>query len=209
MIRLFLVLATFLFAEVTAIAQTDKYTQGMEKAFALWGENKPNEAVNLFERIAGAEKDNWIPYYYAANVNIITGFSVKDQEALGLLLEKAQKHLDKAKELSPNNPELMVMQALLYTVWVAFDGATYGMKYGQTVAGIYEKAYVVAPDNPRVIFSRAEWNMGSARFFGQDIAPFCKDIKKAIELFATFKSEIPFYPSWGKDRAQQALEECK
>ena len=83
------------------------------------------------------------------------------------------------------------------------------MKYSAKVTELYAKAYTIAPNNPRVVFGKAEWNMGSARFFGQDTAPFCADIEKSIELFANFKPETPFSPNWGKDRAENTLESCK
>ena len=44
----------------------DQYTTGMQKAFQLWGEGKTADASNMFERIASAEMDNWLPYYYVA-----------------------------------------------------------------------------------------------------------------------------------------------
>ena len=48
--------------------------------------------------------------------------------------------------------------------------------------------------------------MGSAKYFGQDTAPFCKDLERSIELFANFKPETPYHPNWGKERAEQVLE---
>ena len=50
--------------------------------------------------------------------------------------------------------------------------------------------------------------MGGAKYFGQDTAPFCKDIERALELFANFKPETPFHPKLGKERAEQILESC-
>ncbi len=85
---------------------------------------------------------------------------------------------------------------------------TYGMKYGGKVAQIYEQAYAIAPENPRVLYCRAEWGMGSARYFGQDTAPYCKDLKKALDLFANFKPESNLHPNWGKSRVIQVLEGC-
>jgi hypothetical protein len=66
----------------------------------------------------------------------------------------------------------------------------------------------IAPKNPRVILSKAEWDMGSARYFGKDTTPYCKDVERALELFATFNSETPFYPTWGEERAKEVLENC-
>ncbi|WP_157207878.1 hypothetical protein [Mariniflexile maritimum] len=190
-----------------AKAQTN-YEQGMQKAFQLWGTN-PTEASNMFERIASAEPDNWLPFYYAAQVNIVSSFGEKNEEKLAALLKKAQDLINDATAISKNNPEILVLQALLHTAWIAFDGATYGMTLSGKIVDLYAKAEVLAPENPRVVYCKAEWNMGSARYFGQDTAAFCKDLERAVQLFATFKPETPFGPNWGKDRAETLLQSCK
>jgi len=188
-------------------AQTP-YENGMQKAFELWGTN-PTEASNLFERIAAAETDNWLPSYYAAQVLITQSFNEKDKDKLDSQLKKAQDLINDATAISKNNPEILVMQAMLYTAYVAYDGATYGMQYSSKVAALYQQAEQIDATNPRVVLNKAEWDMGSARFFGQDTAPFCKDLQRAKELFANFKPETPFHPNWGKERAEQALNNCK
>lgn len=185
-----------------------KYEKGMQKAFELWGSNNPTEASNMFERIAKAESDNWLPSYYAAQINIIGSFGEKDEEKLTAQLKKAQDLINDATAISKNNPEILVLQALLHTAWVAFDGATYGMTLSGKVVELYTKAAQIAPENPRVVYCKAEWDMGGARYFGQDTLPFCKDLERAIELFANFKPETSFHPNWGKERATQILESC-
>ena len=111
--------------------------------------------------------------------------------------------------ISKENPEILVLQAMLHTAYVAFDGMTYGMKLSPKITELYSQAKQIDPTNPRVVFSKAEWDMGSAQFFGKDTAPFCKDIGSALELFANFKPESQFYPNWGKDRAEQIFKNCK
>jgi len=187
----------------------DQYTKGMEKAFELWSENKPVEASNLFERIATVEMDNWLPSYYVSQINTLISFGEKDKEKLSRQLEKAQEFVDLAKAISPDNPEILVQQAMIHTAWVAFDGATYGMTLSGKVAALYKKALQLSADNPRVVFSKAEWDMGSARFFGQDTTPYCKDVEHSLELFTNFKPETPFHPNWGKERAEAILENCE
>jgi len=192
------------------VTSQSNYEKGMQQAFELWGNNQTVEASNLFERIANAEPDNWLPPYYAAQVNIVKSFGEKDKDKLTAQLNKAQDLINDATAISKNNPEILVLQAMLHTAWVAYDGATYGMLLSAKVAALYEKAEQLAPDNPRVVFEKAEWGMGGARFFGQDTKPFCKDIERALELFANFKPEGPFYPNWGKERAEQVFaESCK
>ncbi len=188
-------------------AQTN-YDKGMQKAFQLWGSD-PAEASYLFERIATAESENWLPLYYAAQINILQSFGMQDAEKLTAQLNKAQNLLNQAKAISKDNSEIIVLQALLHTAWVAYDGATYGMTLSGKVTSLYMQAEQLTPDNPRVILNKAEWAMGSARYFGQDTQPFCKDIERSLELFANFKPESPYHPKWGKERAEQILENCK
>jgi len=125
--------------------------------------------TNLFERIAKAEPDNWLPLYYAAQINIIYSFGERDEEKLSSKLIKAQNLINDATTISKNN----------------------------------------APENPRVVYCKAEWDIGGAKYFGQDTKPFCKELERAIELFANFKPETAFHPNWGKDRAEALLESCK
>jgi len=186
----------------------DKYTNGMKKAFQLWGEQKNAEASNLFERIAMAEEDNWLPYYYVAQVNTFASFGEQDADKLKQQLVKAAEFLAIAKRISPNNAELLVQEAMINTAWISFDAATYGMTLSGKNVQLYQTAFALAPDNPRVVFSKAEWDMGSARYFGQDTTPYCKDVEKALELFAKFSPETEFHPNWGKERAEQVLQQC-
>jgi hypothetical protein len=188
----------------------NNYEKGMDKALDLWEKQKTEDAVNLFERIASAETDNWLPPYYAAQVLVLDGFSIlNEKEKLETQLKRAQSFIDDATSISKDNPEIMILQALLHTVYVASDGATYGMILSGKIIMLYNKAKIIDPTNPRVLLNKAEWDIGSAKYFGQDTAPFCKDIEKAVELFANFKPETKFHPNWGKERAEAVLKTCK
>nr|WP_321246582.1 hypothetical protein [uncultured Psychroserpens sp.] len=188
-------------------AQTN-YEKGMEKAFVLWQDNKMDEAENMFERISNAETKEWLPHYYIAQINSIKSWNVKDEAILKAQLDKAQEHINSAMAISNDNPEIMVMQAQVLTNWVAYDGAVYGMKYAGKITELYGKAHKMAPENPRAAFCKADWAMGSAKYFGQDTKPFCAEIEKSIELFATFKAESNLHPTWGKERAEQVSKSC-
>ena len=198
-----------LFLVATNLSAQDQYSKGMQKAMELWSEQKTVDASNLFERIATAEMDNWLPYYYVAMVNITASFGEEDEQKLSLQLEKAKEFIDIAKNISPDNAEILVLEAMMNTAWIAFDGATYGMTLSGKNMQLYKKAAELAPENPRVVFGKAEWDMGAARYFGKDTSPYCKDIEKSLELFATFKPESGFHPNWGQDRAKEVAEECK
>ncbi|CAL2101363.1 conserved exported protein of unknown function [Tenacibaculum sp. 190130A14a] len=200
-------LIVFVFA-IQVSAQT-QYEKGMNKAFELWGANKTKEASQLFERIANAEKENWLPPYYAATIEILEAFQIKEEAKLIAKLNKAQEFLDMASSLSPNNPEILIRQALLNVAYMAFDGQKYGMTMSMKNASLYKKAFELAPENPRVILSKAESDMGAARFFGQSTKPFCKNIQKAIDLGNKEEISIKFYPRFDVTRAEKVLEQCE
>lgn len=195
---------------VSGLSQAQgQFEQGMGKAFGLWKEGKDTEASDMFERIAGAEKNSWLPNYYVALVNTSASFGNKDKDKVNALLTKAQSALDLEMEKNPNNAELLVMQAMIYTGWVAFDPMTNGMKYSAKVMEMYGKAQAIAPENPRVVFGKAEYEIGGAKWTGADVKVLCKEVDRSIELFAKFKPETPFSPKWGLDRALEAQKNCK
>lgn len=203
-----LITLLLLIAATTLSAQA-KFEEGMGRAFQLWGEGKNDEASAMFERIAAAEKNSWLPNYYVALVNTISAFQTKDKERLSALLVKAQQALDVEMVKQPSNAELLVMQAMIYTAWVASDPMTYAMQYSGKVMELYTKARVIAPENPRVVFGKAEFEMGGAKYFGSDTKPMCAEIDRSIGLFEKFKPESPFHPKWGLDRALEAQKGCK
>jgi len=189
-------------------AQT-QFEQGMGKALGLWKEGKAEEASALFERIASAEKTSWLPSYYNGLVNVTEAFDPKNKEKAPALLAKAQKAIDDATAISPNNAEILVLQAMLYTAWIVQDPMTNGMKYSGMASEQYAKAEALASENPRVVFCKAEFELGGAKWTGADTKKLCKDVERSIQLFANFKPMTAFAPTWGLDRAQETLKTCK
>ena len=198
-----------LFMSIDVQAQS-AYKKGMQSAFDLWDQDKLVEASNLFERIASVEKDNWLPLFYSGYTLVLKAFEIKDEAKLDLTLKKAKSLLSQAEQVSPNNPEIMIAQALHNTAYINFDGQKYGMSMSQKNSTIYQKALKLAPENPRVILAKAEWDMGSARFFNQSTEAYCKDVERALEIFKSKKESVKaFYPDWGEERAEKILEDCK
>ena len=203
------IITTIAFFVCSLLSAQGQFEQGMGKAFQLWGQGKNTEASDMFERISAVEKTSWLPNYYVALINTTAAFQTKDKEQINLLLAKAQKALDFEMVKNPNNAELLVVQAMIHTAWIAFDPMTNGQKLSGKVMELYAKAQAIAPENPRVIFEKAEFEIGAAKFWGTDTKPMCAQIEKAIGLFATFKPETAFSPTWGLDRAIVAAANCK
>ncbi|MEW5676085.1 hypothetical protein ABGT15_07200 [Flavobacterium enshiense] len=208
MTRIITSLVLFICGLALAQAPSAQYEQGMGKALKLWSEGKGTEATAIFERIASVEKNNWLPNYYVSLINTIETFKAQDKSKNPALLDKAQVALDDATAVSPNNPELMVVQALIYTAWIVQDPMTNGMKYSSKAMEQYYKAQALAPENPRVVFSKAEFEIGGAKYWGTDTKSMCAEVERSIGLFAKFKPETPFHPNWGLERAKEVLATC-
>ena len=206
MTKIITIIALFVASIVSAQGQ---FEQGMGKALQTWKEGKPAEAVAQLERIASVEKTNWLPNYYIALINTTQAFREQDKTKMLSLIESAQKAQDVCNDLPMDNPEVLVMQAMIHTASIVYDPMTNGQRLSGDVMYILNKAYKIAPENPRVVFQKASFEIGMAQYFGQDTKPMCAQIEKSIELFATFKPESAFHPSWGLDRAQAELKKCK
>ena len=163
------------------------------------------EAAALFERIANAEQDKWLPQYYLAHIGIVKSFAEIEAEVKEQILEAAQQNIDKAKELSANNVEVICLQGLLNTAYISFDPMKYAPQLSAKTIALYSKAAAMAPDNPRPQYLLAEYNMGSASFFGEDTQPFCTMMDEAVDKFDIFKPASTLHPNWGKQRALDLL----
>lgn len=191
------------------VSAQGNYEKSMQEALALWKTEKPAEAIAKFERIAAAETNKWLPNYYIALINTTEGFAnATDKNKFKALLEAAQIAQDKVNAVAPENPEVLVLQAMLHTAWIVYDPMTNGQSLSGVVMSIYEKAIQIAPENPRVVFNKANFEKGMASYFGQDTTEMCGKIKKSIELFANFKPETSLHPVWGLEQAKEAAAKC-
>lgn len=184
------------------------FDEGMTRGMEMWGQGQTEEASALFERISAAEADNWLPTYYVALVNTTAAFRTKEYDQVNQYLTRAQKALDKGLKIQPDNAELLVLQAMVHTAWISYDPMSYGQTLSPKVMQLYGKAEMLEPNNPRVVLSKAQFEMGSARFFGSDVQPICTQLARSIDLFDNFKPESQFHPNWGKDQAKKMLENC-
>ena len=198
-----------IFSVTTLFSQpSEQYLKGMGQAMALWGEGKPMEASALFERIALAEKDNWIPSYYAANTLIVNAFVTEDKSQINEMLEKAKAFIEQAHERSPDNSEIVTLEGLLYTGYVVMDPQTYGMTMSPKIMALHEKAVALDANNPRAHTNLIGYEIGSAQFFGTELSTFCDRLKAVIPLYDKQPQDYPFAPHYGMDRSKESMAQC-
>ena len=199
-------LLTAVLFSLSANAQ-DSYETGMSEALKLWEENQPTEAVERFEEIGKTEGDRWLPYYYASEIKIIEALESSENEKKEKQLKEAETLLEKAKSLGgEDNVELMVLEAMLHTGYLTMNPMEYGPSLSPVIIEIYDTAARLAPENPRVALSRAEWNMGAAPYMGKDPSIYCGDVAASLPLFEAYEPSEPFAPDWGEERAKGIIE---
>lgn len=206
MIRIITLLALLILKTLAAQHTSDT---DLKDALNLWNQNQQDKAMVQFEKMAEIDSENWLVHYYVAYSNITKALKLNDNsETMKAYIERAQEAQDKANLLQDDNAEVLVVQALINTGWIVFNPMLNGQKYSNIVQNIYKRAIQLAPENPRVVLCKAEFEMGLARYFGGDVKQYCEEFKKAKELFTTFKPESDMHPNWGLDRVAEGLVEC-
>ncbi|MBC7873220.1 MAG: hypothetical protein H7Y01_04445, partial [Ferruginibacter sp.] len=157
----FLSFLTALFLMTATFAQSEKYTKAMEALVPSVDTTRSHDALlsiaNSFERIATAEKTQWLPYYYAALANINAGYSFSMDGSFGdksadidPLADKAEALLTKADELNKDNSEIWLVKKMLASLRLMGNPMARFQEYGPIAAAAMETAKKLNADNPRV-----------------------------------------------------------
>ncbi|MEJ2004486.1 MAG: hypothetical protein P8X57_05865 [Cyclobacteriaceae bacterium] len=169
---------------------SDKYTEAMQKAMSeLSLAQTPEdflEVSNAFARIAAVEQSKWIPAYYAAYSTTIFAAMEDNSELKDQYLDKAEEFLKAASSADRQNAEILGLQGFIYLLRIAVDPQNRGQEFSGKSGKVLAKAREMDPDNPRIMYLTAQ----------------------LISMFDNYSSDIPFYPSWGKNMAIGFRERC-
>lgn len=160
---------------------------------------------NDFLRIGEKEKSQWLPYYYAAFAQIQKGRLMMQQNNLSELdavAAEAQKPLDKAMELNPENAENFILTKMIHSLKMMVDPMTRYMTEGTLAAQALAKAEKLDPENPRITLLKAEDTYFTPEQFGGSKEKGLDLFKKALSQYETYQPKSALDPNWGKDEAQ-------
>lgn len=208
------IMALVLVALVINAFGTDekKYTETMTNNIQLiYKASTPDElqlAINVFDRVGNAEKTKWEPFYYQAFGYIMLANREEDGARKDAFLDQAKAALDKASTINPNESEIVAMEGFISMIRVTVDPATRGQKYSASAMQYFSKAIALNPENPRALALMAQMQFGTARFFNSSTADACATLSNAIEKFATYKTDNPLAPQWGKGMADGLKAQC-
>jgi hypothetical protein len=192
----------------------EKFTAAMRATISAIDTSFGNPAsllavANKFERIASAEKSQWLPYYYAALCQVNYGFMKNDPSQLDQVADRAEALVSKADSLSPGNSEISTLKAMIATQRMVVNPMQRYMQYAPVIESHLEKAKAQDPTNPRPYWFKGENLKNTPEQYGGGCAAAMEQLKTAKEKFATFKPASDLHPNWGMQRIEVLLNECK
>jgi hypothetical protein len=188
--KIFIVLSIFLLGNANA----QKFEAAMEKGMIQFKDAKSPEEMlatsAFFERIADAEKDKWLPYYYAAQTQILAAWmnpkSDKDKVA-----EKANSLILKAELISANNSEIYCLKQMTAVLQLTVDAMSRWQSYGAIASEAIAKAKAADASNPRPYVLEGQYLMNVPEAFGGGKAVAKKILEKSLILLENFKPASP------------------
>jgi len=166
------------------------------------------EVAAAFERIGDAEKNQWLPYYYAAFANIMKGFNDKNANK-DEVATKAEELIAKAETIDAKNSELVVLKNMANTLHLLVDPMTRWQQYGSKGSQLLATAKQLDPNNPRIYLMEGQSVFGTPVQFGGGKDKAKPIFEKSVTLFASQSPKSNLYPKWGKSMAEGMLDRCK
>ena len=201
-----LLFVALLLAGFAGFSQTEKYTKAMEALVpSVDTTHSPeglNNLANSFQRIADAEKNQWLPYYYAAYANVSAAL-VQSNGQMGQAdktdpyADKAEALLNKADELNKNNSEIYIVRKMIATLRLMGDPMNRYMTYGPLGDEALETAKKLNPNNPRVPMLLGQDKLFTPEQYGGSKTEAKKLFEEALQKFEAFKPESSIHPQWG------------
>jgi hypothetical protein len=202
----------------SAVAQSDKYVNAMAPKIAALDTTRNSAGLqdlsNSFERIAVAEKEQWLPYYYAALAQTNLGYSKMnagmsgDPAVIDPIADKADALLSEAEKQSPNNSEIFVVRKMIHTLRMMVDPQSRFQSFGPSAAAALETAKKLNPQNPRVYLLEGQDKFFTPEQFGGSKVEAKKLFETAMQKYASFKPENNLSPNWGRGMAQYFMAQA-
>lgn len=205
-------LFSVLLFSVGSFAQNPAYVKTMEglvSKIQTTAFGTPLQPVtNQMERIASAEKGEWLPNYWVAFCYMRDSYTETEPAKKDLILDKADEYFNKAESLSKNNDELEVLKANLANARLVVSPQDRWQTYGAKVQAAIDGAKKINPENPRISLLEGEGMFYTPEQFGGGKAKAKVHFEKALDKYAKFTPKSTIHPSWGKEVTEWYISQC-
>jgi len=165
------------------------------------------DIANGFERIAFAEKDKWLPYYYASFMYVLSSYTDTTTGKADSYLDKADTFISIADSLEADESEIYTLKGMIAQARLQVDPMNRWMKYGQVSSRSFQKAMELDTLNPR-----PEYLMGVGLYytpeqFGGGPVTAKPLLEKSLDKYNQFVPDNDLMPTWGRRLVEQLLEQ--
>lgn len=183
--------------------------QGLEMLNKANNIQQAIDAANYFERVAGANKTEWLPLYYAAYACLKAGYQQEKSDDKDAWYEKGIAYTEQAIQLKDNESELLAMKAYLQLMYIANSPMSRAPFQTSGAIELLERSKKLDPSNPRPWLIHGQNTLFTPEFFGGGAKNAKPLLEKAVTLFQNFNAMDSLMPAWGKERCEKLLEKCK
>jgi hypothetical protein len=189
----------------------DKYESGMKTNLAKMDECKNSndylKVSNSFERIATAEKDKWLPYYYSALNCVLANFADSSKATKDIYLNKADKYINAADSLAPENSEIYTLKGMIAQARMQIDPMNRWQKYGTEATNNFTKAIQADTLNPRPEYLIGVGLFYTPQQFGGGPTAAKPVLEKSLMKYNQPAPENDLMPHWGKEQVEYYLKQ--
>ncbi|MBC7895919.1 MAG: tetratricopeptide repeat protein [Cytophagaceae bacterium] len=181
----------------------DSVSSLVAKAMAANSPAMLDEAVALADRVLAVTPKDGVMLHYKGYAlyrkgNLMLGARARESE-LKPVLEEADAVLE-ASAAVLKWPETSALQASVLGQLIGIGGMLSGMRLGPKADNLFDEAMRIDPANPRVFMLRGIGSIYKPKMFGGGSDKAERDLRKALELFATHHPVSPA-PAWGHAEA--------
>ena len=200
---------------VFTFAQNPKFEKammaGVEKLQTAEDIEGYQAAANHFERIANAEKKEWLPAYYHAYCHMMMAAISMNKKLMGDCknhLDVAEASLMKANEIDDKQSEVYALMGFVYQGRIWEDPMSKGAEFSPLSHEVLDQAIELDPNNPRAYYLKGQNVFYTPEFWGGGAKNALPLLEKAAKLYTDEEEEGTLMPTWGKEYNQQLLEKA-
>lgn len=201
-------------ATISAAQPGDRFMQAMKRNMAAFDTAfaRTESLVNLsnsFERIAMAEKTQWLPYYYAAFCQVNYAFMEQDKSKTDAIADKADQLIRVADSLMPKHSEISCIRSMIASARLMVNPMQRYMQYGQESEQHLRNAMAQDSSNPRPYYLKGQALKYTPEQFGGGCKAAKEFLQTAIDKYAGFVPASELHPAWGKPQVERLMKECQ
>ena len=201
----------FAFSVVAGSYADDKYEKAVKKNLEKMDTSRTAAdymaVANAFERIALAENNKWLPYYYASLNYVLASYSDSSSSQKDLYLDKADRFINAADSLVPNNSEIYTLKGMIAQARMQVDPMSRWQKYGGEAQFNFQKAMEADSLNPRPEYLIGVGVFYTPKQFGGGPDKAKPILENSLRKYGLFVPASDLMPRWGKQMVEQLLKQ--